>query len=109
MKVILGGEPFEFDGAKKPMSEALAIERAWGKRYAEWETELGAGSAEALCVLAWVIWRRDGRDVKLDDILAGEVDFDFGEFVSSLAEAGERAGSQEESPEQAGPATPAGS
>jgi hypothetical protein len=103
MKVILDGQAYEFDGTRKPMSEALALERAWGRRYAEWESELAAGSAEALCVLAWVIWRRDGRDVKLEDILDGTVDFDFGEFVASLAEAGEAA------QEAAGPTTPAGS
>lgn len=96
-KVILGGEAFDFDGSKKPMSEALAIERAWKKRYAEWETELAAGSAEALCVLAWVIWRRDGRDIPLEDILEGKVDFDFTEFITSLADAGE---------EQQGPPVP---
>jgi len=106
MKVTLGGEHFDFDGSKKPMSEALALEKAWGHRYAEWETELAAGSAEALCVLAWVIWRRDGRDVKLEDILAGTVDFDFGEFVASLAEAGDQVPEGESGP---GPSTRAGS
>jgi hypothetical protein len=89
VKVRLNGEYLEFDGSKKPMSEALAIERAWHKRYAEWETELAAGSAEALCVLAWVIWRRDGRDIDLDDILSGKIDFDFTEFITSLADTDE--------------------
>ena len=85
MKVTLGGEKFDYDGTKKPMSEALAIEKEWGRRYAQWEQELEAGSAEAFCVLAWVIWRRDGRDVKLADILDGTVDFDLGEMLGSFA------------------------
>ncbi len=84
MKITINGESFDFDGSKKPMSEALAIEKAWGRRYAEWEQELAAGSAEALCVFAWIVWRRDGRDVDLADILEGKADFDFGEFMRSL-------------------------
>src|SRR5215472_17099445 len=88
------------------MSEALAIERAWMKRYAEWETELAAGSAEALCVLAWVIWRRDGRDIDLDDILSGKIDFDFTEFFTSLAGTDEDGDGGKAEPV---PPTPAGS
>lgn len=84
MKITINGEHFDFDGSKKPMSEALAVEKAWGRRYAEWEQELAAGSAEALCVFAWIVWRRDGRDVALADILEGKTDFDFGEFMRSL-------------------------
>ena len=45
---------------------------------------LAAGSAEALCVFAWIVWRRDGRDADLADILEGQADFDFGEFMRSL-------------------------
>ena len=39
------------------MSECLAVEKAYGRRYAQWQEDLGAGSAEAMCVLAWIIWR----------------------------------------------------
>jgi len=86
MKVHLGGEYYDFDGSKKPMSEALAVEKAWGKRYAEWESELEAGSAEAMCVLAWLIWRRNGREIELADILEGRVDFDLAEMLTSITE-----------------------
>ena len=88
MKVVINGEAFDYDEAKRPLSEALAIEKAWGRRYAEWEQELMAGSAEATAVFAWTVWRRDGRDVKLEDILSGEVDFDYAEVMNSLTEAG---------------------
>jgi len=91
VKVTLGGEAFDFDGSRHPMSEALAVEKAWGRRYAEFESELGAGSAEAFCVLAWLVWRRDGRDVQLKDILDGTVDFDLSEFAASIAAANEAA------------------
>ena len=87
MKIVLGGETFEYDGSKAPMSEALAVERVYERRYAEWQTDLQAGSAKALCVMAWIIWRRDGRDVPFEDILDGKADFDLMEMMNSLAEA----------------------
>jgi len=87
VKIVLGGETFEYDGSKAPMSEALAVERVYERRYAEWQTDLQAGSAKALCVMAWIIWRRDGRDVPFEDILDGKADFDLMEMMNSLAEA----------------------
>jgi hypothetical protein len=87
MKVILNGEAFDFDGLSMPMSEAMALEKAWGRRYAEWQAELEAGTLEAFCVMAWLIWRRDGRDVELRDILEGRADFDLGELLASFAKA----------------------
>ena len=71
------------------MSEALAIERVYQRRYAEWQQDLAAGSAKAMCVLAWVIWRRDGRDVPFEDIIDGTADFDLLEMLTSMAEAAE--------------------
>ena len=86
MKVSINGEVFEYDGTKAPMSEALAIEDVYKRRYAEWQDDLRAGSAKAMCVLAWVIWRRDGRHVPFGDILSGAVDFDLNEMLGSLLE-----------------------
>jgi hypothetical protein len=85
VKITINGEAFDYDAGSRPLSEALAIERAWGRRYAEWEEELQAGSAEAWAVFAWLIWRRDGRDVPLADILEGRVDFDYNELMRSVA------------------------
>ena len=98
MKVTINGEAFEWDGTKAPMSEALAVERVYERRYAEWQTDLSAGSAKALCVLAWLIWRRDGRDVPFGDILDGKADFDLMEMMGSLAEAAEAEGTAEADP-----------
>ena len=89
MKIVLGGETFEYDGSRAPMSEALAIERVYERRYAEWQSDLAAGSAKAMCVLAWLIWRRDGRDVPFEDILDGKADFDLAEMLESMAESAE--------------------
>lgn len=111
MKVTINGETFDYDGTKAPMSEALAIEKVYKRNYAQWQTDLQAGSAEAMCVLAWIIWRRDGRNVPYEDITEGRADFDLMEMLGSIAEsvlAEEEAAEQAEpdptSPGSAGPA-----
>jgi hypothetical protein len=76
-KVQINGETFQFDVTRKPMSEALAIEHALGCRYADWEQDMQGGSARALAGFIWLVWRRDGRDVQLADILSGDVDVDM--------------------------------
>ena len=104
MKIVLAGETYDYDGTKAPMSEALAIERVYERRYAEWQSDLAAGSARAMCVLAWLIWRRDGRDIPFEDILDGKADFDLMEMMNSLAEAAEAEGEPDPtvSPDPAG-------
>ena len=104
MKIVLAGETYEWDATKVPMSEALAIEDVYKRRYAEWEADLNAGSAKAFCVLAWLIWRRDGRTVPFGDIIDGTADFDFREMLQSLAESAEA----EAAPDPTGPPAPAG-
>jgi len=106
VKIVLGGETFEYDGSKAPMSEALAIERVYERRYAEWQSDLAAGSAKAMCVLAWLIWRRDGRDVPFGDILDGKADFDLMEMLESMSEPAEAEKAAEADP--TGPPGPAG-
>ena len=91
MKITIDGITYDYDNTRRPMSEALAIEKAWGRRYAEWETELIAGSAQAAAVLVWLIWRREGREVPLDDLLSGKTDFDYSEMLRSLRDAGAEA------------------
>ena len=76
-KVTIGGEVFDFDTSRRPMSEALAIETGLKCTYAKWEADMQAGSARAMCGFIWLVWRRDGRDVKLADILSGDVDLDL--------------------------------
>jgi hypothetical protein len=105
VKVTINGESFDYDGAKHPMSEALAIEDVYKRRYAEWQDDLSAGSARALCVLAWIIWRRDGRDVPFEDIIGGKADFDLMEMLASMAEAAEAEAAE---PDPTPPSAPAG-
>jgi hypothetical protein len=106
VKIVLGGEAYEYDGSKAPMSEALAIEKVYERRYAEWQQDLAAGSARAMCVLAWIIWRRDGRDVPFGDIIDGTADFDLLEMLTSMAEAAEAEAKAEADPTV--PSDPAG-
>lgn len=108
MKVVINGEAFEWDGSKAPMSEALAVERLYKRRYVQWQEDLQGGSAEAFCVLAWLIWRRDGRDVPYEDIIDGKADFDLGEMLNSLVEAAQaEADAKAEAESEPDPTTPA--
>jgi hypothetical protein len=86
VKIDIGGEKLDldFDLEHVKMADALAIERAWGRRYAEWEVEFLSGSAEALCVFVWLAWHRNGREVDLKDILSGDVDFDYSQAAVSI-------------------------
>lgn len=93
-KIVIDGETFDYDGQKQPMSEALAIEEVYGARYAQWQDDLWAGSAKAMCVLAWIIWRREGRDIPFADIVSGKVDFDLGEMLQSIIKAAEDAAAE---------------
>lgn len=79
-KVTINGEVFEWDASRKPMSEALALEEGLKCRYVDWETDLQAGSARAMCGFIWLVWHRAGRDVPLEDILAGKVEIDLNEL-----------------------------
>jgi len=90
-KINLNGELFDFDFGHKPMSEALALEKATGKRYADWETELAAASMEAMCGLVLLVWRRSGRDVPLADILDGTAEVDLVPLLDSLQAVAEEA------------------
>lgn len=89
MKITVNGEAlaYEFDLACVPMSQALAIEKAAGRRYVEWESEVVGGSAEAMAVLLHLAWKESGRDVPLADILDGTADCNFVETYTSFMDA----------------------
>jgi len=108
LKVTVAGETFDYDGTKQPMSEALWIEDVYKRRYAEWQSDLEAGSAKALCMLACLIWRRDGRnvDTAYADLLDGTTDFDLNEMLQSMVAAAQAAQTAQEEAAAAGPTTP---
>jgi hypothetical protein len=85
-KVHINGEMFEFDGDYRPLAEALALEKAYGASYGQWERDLNEGAAKAIAGLAWLVWRRDGRDVTFADLLSGEVELDLASIEREDAE-----------------------
>ena len=76
-KVTINGEVFEWDPGRAPMSEALAIEEGLKIPYVQYEEGLNRGSARSLAGFIWLVWRRNGRDVPLADILSGAVEVDL--------------------------------
>ena len=84
MKISINGEEFEFDGDKKPMLEALELERQLGITYGKYEQDLAAGSMVAIAGFVWQVWYRNGRKVDFADILNGTIDIDVAEVMRSL-------------------------
>ncbi len=76
-KVRINGEVFEFDPAHRPLAEALALEKVYGAPYGQWEADLNTGAAKAIAGLAWLVWRRSGREVAFPAMLSGEVELDL--------------------------------
>jgi HAMP domain-containing protein len=69
----IDGEHFEFDRNHKPMAEMLALEKELGTTYGQWEEGLATGSAQALAGLIWLVWKRNGREKSLAEILASDI------------------------------------
>jgi hypothetical protein len=64
------------------------------------------GSARALAGFIWLVWRRDGRDIALADILSGDVEVDLATLDIEL-EPGEPGYEQQEQGGGTGPTNPA--
>jgi len=77
LKVTINGEVFDFDPTRKPLAEALAVEKALGMPYARYEEGLRDGSARSVAGFIWLVWRRNGRDVPFADIESGAVNVDL--------------------------------
>lgn len=112
---MLNGEAFDldFDISHVKMAFAVEAEKVAGRRYAQWESELLGGGAEALAALACLIWQRDGRTVALADVLSGEVPLEFSEAFSSVmaaftAQIGSAAAAGDPTRGDASPAAPDG-
>ena len=77
MKVTIAGEVFDFNPEYKPLAEALALEAGLKIPYVQYEEGLRDGSARSVAAFIWLVWKRNGRDVPLGDILSGAVDIDL--------------------------------
>jgi len=64
----------------------LVLEDATGIAYGQWESGLQQGTARALGALAWLLWRRAGREVSWDDIKSGTVEINLAEMRFEDAE-----------------------
>ena len=71
LKVTIKGEVFSFDHERYPLSEAIELEEGLGISFHEYRLGLQVGSAKAMAGFVWVVFRRNGKDVPLDDILSG--------------------------------------
>jgi len=74
LKVTVKGEVFSFDNERYPLSEAIELESKLGMPFHAWKTALASGSAKALAGFVWLVLRRNGRDVRWEDIVSGAYD-----------------------------------
>lgn len=80
LDVIVGEETFKDWGQRTILtSEAIAIEKAYGKNFAQFSVDLDQGSIYAKQVLAWSLLRRHDPGLKL-----GAVDMPIGDIRLEL-------------------------
>lgn len=82
-KVTINGEVFEWDSSHRPMDEALALEEAMKDRfpnYTAWQQALKAGSMAAEVGMVWLVWRRAGREVPIEDIFSGKAEVNLNDY-----------------------------
>lgn len=77
MRVEIEGEEFEFDSNRLPVAEGIALEKVLGMTLGEWNEALNRESALAMAGMVWLVWRRNGRDVRFKDIEDGTVPVDL--------------------------------
>lgn len=73
VKVTIKGETFSFDNERYSLVEAIDVERGTGMAFDAWRfIHLPAGSAVAMAGFVWLVLKRNGRQVPLEDIMSGE-------------------------------------
>ncbi len=88
VKITINGETFSFDNDRYPLPEAIDLEEKLKIPFAAWKTGLYTGSAKSLAGFAYLVLKRNGRDVPLEDILSGAYDLAW-EDVNGEQEGGE--------------------
>jgi hypothetical protein len=73
MKVTIDGRAFDYNPNRMLNTEAIALQKVTGMRMQEWTAALTEGDAFALTGLVWLLYRREGNEVRFD-----EVEFDIG-------------------------------
>lgn len=102
-KIIVDGEAFDYEAEKQLTHEALWIEHVYKRNYLQWQEDMTTGGTRALCMLACLLWRRDGRnvDTAFQDLLDGKIQFDLNEMWASIIEAGQAAQREAEAEQKA--------
>lgn len=75
MKITVAGQVYEYDPERLLNTEAIALQRHTGFTPPEFGERLGKGDAIAMTGLVWLLWRREGKHVRWED-----VEFDFADF-----------------------------
>ena len=88
IKLTINGETFSFDNQRYPLPEAIELEEKLRMPFGKWKADLYSGSAKALAGFVYLVFRRNGRDVPLEDILSGAYDLAW-EDVEGEPEGGE--------------------
>lgn len=69
LNIHIGDEVFEDWGPKTVLiPEAVAIERAYGKTFSQFVSDIDGGSMYAKQVLAWALLRRSDPGLKVDEV-----------------------------------------
>lgn len=66
--IVLAGQRFNWSPTSIKLSEASAIERAYGKPFMRFGNDLAAGSMYAVQVLCWSLLRRSNPNLRIDDV-----------------------------------------
>ncbi len=99
LDIHVGDKVFEDWGMKTVLtSEAVAIERAYGKTFAQFTADIDNGSMYALQVLAWSLLRRSDHGLKVD-----EVDIPIGDITLESIPDPEEAAEESADPFEPGP------
>jgi len=81
VKVTIRGEVYSFDNERYPLAEAIELERGTGMPFGVWRTTgLATGSSVALAGFAWLVLKRNGQKVPLEDIMSGRYELDTGDI-----------------------------
>ncbi|HEX7163342.1 MAG TPA: hypothetical protein VF223_19155 [Trebonia sp.] len=77
IKVTIKGEVYSFDNERYPLAEAIELERGIDMPFGVWRTTgLATGSSVALAGFAYLVLKRNGQKVPLEDILSGKFELD---------------------------------
>jgi len=111
LRVTIRGEVFSFDNERYPLSEAIELEEKLGVPFHAWKGDLDRGSAKALAGFVWLVFKRNGKDTTLEDIISGaydvserdiEIELEGGEDPTDLPSPTPGSSTSESSPSDSG-------